>query len=759
MNTINLNGEWQLGFRPEGVSGAEWRTVNAEVPGNVECDLMRHGIIPDLTKGDNIYRALELEGYEWRYEKAFQMPEDFPVGGARLVFEGIDCLATVLLNGQEIGQAANMFIEHVFDAGPALNRGGSNYLEVRIRSAVREGLKHEVGPDTLALNSNWEALRIRKAGHMYGWDIAPRIVSAGLWRGVRLEAVPETEFRSVYLGTISVDTVAATAKVLVDWDIVSEHNLHDLTLALTVNDGAQTVYQVEKPVLCPHGRLYVDLKDVKFWWPLGYGAAHLYDVSLQIRDKQDMVLTECRQKLGVRTIKLQRTPLTSEAHDGDFSFIVNGQRIYVKGTNWVPLDALHARDKQHLESTMAMAVDLNCNMLRCWGGNVYEDHDFFALCDLCGIMVWQDFALACACYPQDEEFMAQIRREATSVVKKLRNHPSLALWSGNNEIDCAYAEWSQARRDPNVCDKISRVLLAEVVSQLDYLRDYLPSSPYYSPELMSRGIPHTMKPEDHLWGPRDDFKGKFYMSSNAHFVSEIGYHGCPDPASMREMFDADKLWPWENNDQWLTRAVRPLPRHTDYNYRIPLMASQIEVLFDRRPENLEDFILASQVSQAEALKFFIEKWRSEKGFRGGMLWWNLRDCWPLISDAIVDYYDRKKLAYEYVKASQRDVCFLVTEPENGKHKLMVVNDLPCAVNGAVVMRDADSGALLYEGCFTVAENGQTALAEVAVSAKPAMWLLEMTIKGKDSVQKNHYLAGPRPFQLEVYRKWLKKIRG
>ncbi len=753
---ILLNGKWGLNYR-KNESVSQWISIDAEVPGNVELDLMREGLLPDLTKGDNIYAALELERNEWIYSRSFSITPDFDRQDAELVFEGIDCLAEIKLNGQALGKADNMFIEHRFAVGDLLRADSENLLEVHISSAVKAGMAHELSPDTFAQANNWETLRIRKAGHMYGWDIAPRIVSAGLWRGVRLETIPANRFRSVYVGTVETDAVKHTAKLMVDWNISANQLIHDLSVAVSITDSSRDIHTSVFPCLGTHGRQYIDLNEIELWWPRGYGNAKLYDITLQILDCNGEALAEYREKLGLRTVKLRRTEITSDAKDGDFSFIVNGERIFIKGTNWVPLDALHSRDKQHLAKTMEMALDLNCNMLRCWGGNVYEDHDFFELCDRNGILVWQDFALACAAYPQDDEFKAQIHKEAESVIKKLRNHPSLALWSGNNEIDELYAEWTPLKRDPNVCDRLSREVLPAAVRTFDPLRDYLPSSPYFGPELMALGVPHSMKPEAHLWGPRDNFKGPFYMSSNAHFVSEIGYHGCPNVESMKEMLDTDKLWPWRDNDQWLTKAVRPLPRQENYNYRIPLMANQISVLFEDIPNNLEDFILASQISQAEALKFFIEKWRSEKEFRSGILWWNLRDCWPIISDAIVDYYYRKKLAYTYVKTSQTDISAMITEAERGNHKLMVVNDTPKSVSGRISVYDADSKSVLFQGAFEVSVNGVSTVSEISAVDIASMWLIRMDIDNSSTEYVNHYLAGPRPFCLEVYKKWLKQI--
>ena len=765
MQIIDLSGKWELKYRvqqqrPTAITAntfeTDWKEIAAEVPGNVELDLMRSGIVPDLTKANNVYQAIEFEKYEWLYSKSFSVPEKLSSKEIKLIFEGIDCFASISLNGQEIGYADNMLISHSFEVSKILNNPGKNLLEVHIISAVEEGRKKAHLPDNYAFEGNWEALRVRKAPHMYGWDIAPRIVSAGLWRGVRLETVETTRFREVYWGTIDVDLKSKSASLMLDWDIATDiSDLYALKLSIQIERLGKKVYSCEKPLLGVHGKEFIDLQCVDFWWPRGFGEPNRYDMLVQLLDENGRVIAESKEQTGIRTIKLKRTELSSGNADGDFSFIVNKQKIFIKGTNWIPLDAFHSRDKQHLAKTFDMVLDLNCNMLRCWGGSVYEDHDFFDLCDANGILVWQDFALACAIYPQDQDFIDQIKREAESVIKKIRNHPSLALWCGNNEIDSAYYVWTPLKQDPNLCDNISRKVLAEMVRRLDPLRDYLPSSPYYGPELIERGVPHNMKPEDHLWGPRDNFKGEFYTSSNAYFVSETGYHGCPCIESMHEMLDPDHLWPWQKNGQWLTRAVRPLPQQSAYDYRIPLMAKQIEILFGEVPGNPEDFILASQISQAEALKFFIEKWRSGKWPRSGIIWWNLKDCWPIISDSTVDYYYRKKIAYYYVKKSQSDICAVITEPDNGMHKLIIVNDTNEAVCGHIQLQDFESGKTLYDGQFNIDANGKIEVTGIEAVFKPALRIMEMTISGRDEIFRNHYVAGNHPFEFKKYKKWLK----
>jgi beta-mannosidase len=761
----SLDGSWQLSYGPQRPDGprspadlarAGWPAIAAMVPGNVELDLMKAGKLPELSVGTNIYRLRELEGNQWWYQRIFPTPKRPGNTRIELVFEGIDCLGTVFLNGREVGQTRNMFIAHRFDVTDLLREeGAENELAVRLDSAVIEGRKHQPAAVEGASSVNWDSLAIRKAPHMYGWDIMPRIVSAGLWRSVRLEFMPVTHWQDVYFTTLQADPAQHKARVLVDWQFDTEQfDIGHWQVRVSLERNSKITHASTHSVVNPHDRQVFELSDVELWWVRGYGGQPLYDLTLELLDGDGKVLDTWRQQVGIRTIKLVRSELTTPEKPGEFVFVINGEKVFVKGSNWVPLDGLHSRDKGHLASTFAMVVDLNCNMLRCWGGNVYEDHDFFELCDQSGVMVWQDFAMACAIYPQTDAFAAEIQAEAGAVVRKLRNHPSLGLWAGNNEIDEAYDGWFGTRLDPNT-DRLSRQVLPEVVRQYDPVRDYLPSSPYHSPAMVQAGSQGQLKPEDHLWGPRDDFKGRFYTDSPAHFASEIGYHGCPDRRSLEQMMDPGFVWPWQNNEQWLTRAVRPLPSMTNYDYRIPLMAKQMGVLFGSVPDNLDDFVLASQISQAEADKFFIEMFRSAKWRRTGIIWWNLRDGWPIISDAIVDYYNRPKLAYRYVKCAQSDVCAMCGEAEAGRHPMVVVNDTLAKVGGHVVVSDLGSHQNLFESDYHVGPNGREVVGLIPQAAQPAMWLIEWTVGGQKF--QNHYLAGPRPFKLDDYKRWLKSL--
>jgi beta-mannosidase len=757
----SLDGKWSLSFGPQlgeadvAEAPGGFCTIAARVPGNVEIDLQAAGVIEEPSIGENIYALREYEAFQWWYRRSFKAPAVGPGHRLRLVFEGIDTIATVFVNGRRVGTADNMFLAHAFDVTDAV-RAGENELVVRIDSAVLAGRKYQPEPITYAWEYNWEALPVRKAAHMYGWDILPRLVSAGLWRSVRLEVQAPTRLGEVWWSTRSVDAEQRTAAVFMDWHVISERaSVEGMSVRVTLSREGKDLHRAEYRVASTHGRQLLQLKGVDLWWPRGFGRADLYEATVTLVDRDGTVLDEHRCRVGIRRIELRRTDTTSVESQGEFVFVVNGHKVFIKGTNHVPLDALHSRDGQHIDALFAMAAELNCNMLRCWGGNVYEDHAFFDRADELGIMIWQDFAFACLIYPQTEDFLSQARREAESVVRKLRNHPSLALWAGNNEIDTSY-RLSGIGRDPNE-DALSRVVLADVVRRLDPLRPYLPSSPYCSPDAMRAPDPRAAMPEDHLWGPRDDYKGKFYTTSPAHFVSEIGYHGCNNRASLEQMFNEQHLWPWQDNPQWLAKAARPSPDVHIYDYRIPLMARQAGFLFGEIPDDLDDFILASQASQAEALKFFIERMRLGKWRRTGILWWNLRDGWPVISDALVDYYNRRKLAYEYIKRVQADVCPMLAEAVDGEHRAAVVNDTLMPVRGRLMIRGADGERELLQCDVDCPANDIVHLDTIPAAGKPSLYLLDCTLDdGRRFL--NHYLAGPRPLPLADFKRFLAAIK-
>lgn len=770
---INLNGKWELYFGPQDDSAPQtpdellassFRNIEAQVPGNVELDLIKANILPDIKVGNNIFETRKFETYQWWYKKIINLASVSSEKRTFLVFDGIDCIASIWLNNNLIGNTDNMFIQHQFDITDVLKRG-ENKLYVQIKSPIIEARKYELTPYNFAFDSNWESLSIRKAPHMYGWNIMPRLVSAGIWRDVYMETKPNTQFRSVYWVTKQADPEKKTAILFTAWDFETDiSNLDGCNLSVQVSNSNGTIVNEEFPVLSNHGSRNFNVKDVELWWPKGFGEQQLYDAELILKDINGKIISESKNRIGIRTVHLEYSDVSTKESPGKFQFVVNGYPVFVKGTNWVPLDAIHSKDQQHLPNMFEMLKDLNCNMVRCWGGNVYEDTDFYDLCDEKGIMVWQDFSLACGRYPQNNEFLEKMETEATSVVKKFRNHPSLVLWAGDNENDITRLWDGSIHLNPND-DLISRKVLKNVIRNYDPFCNYLPSSPYVTDEIFNAGFDRSIMPENHLWmRPRGRFKDPFYTETNAVFASEIGFHGCPNLQTLKQMFHKNYLIPdYKNrtwNSEWQTKSTLSIPIEQEYIQgrltRNDFMVDEIEALFGECPNSFEDFIFASQAAQAEAFKFSIDFWRSRKPQKMGIIWWNLRDGWPIISDAVVDYYYRKKIAYDFIKQAQNDVQIIVCESKNEFHEIKVVNDTREDAKGSVEIYNVDNNEMIFSAPYTVLSNTSVTIGQIKKELKQQMWKIRWHDHHHNNFE-SHYLEGNPPFNLQDYKSWFKKI--
>ncbi len=761
---ISLNGKWDLEFweqegdpvtDPAAIAGLKTTRLSATVPGNVELDLLAAGMIENPEIGNNIYKLRPYEFCQWMYSRHFTAPS--LADGQRLIldFEGIDCIADIWLNGEKIGSADDALIAHRFDVtGKA--KAGDNLLQVVLRSAVLEAQKELVG--TYSFRHYTESVWIRKPRHCYGWDIMPRLVSAGLWRDVSLIVQDPVSISDVHWVTVDTDPATGNVSAFVDVQVkYPASKIDKVKLHVKLEKDGSTAYEIERILPTFAWRTEFKLDKAELWWPKGYGDPALYDGTVSIVDEDGTVLASDTRKVGFRTVRLDRSEMIKDG-EGEFSFFINGERIFVRGTNWVPLDGFHSRDARWVDSTLDMVVDLNCNMIRCWGGNVYEDTPFYDRCDREGIMVWQDFSMAGVIYPQDDRFVSKLRDEIKQVVIKFRGHPSLAIWSGNNENDNSLL-WTLPtfHIDPNR-DVISRKMIPEVLYEFDPTRPYLPSSPYFSEEAFQNGCQRSDLPQDHLWGPRGYYKDPFYKDAQAIFVSEIGYHGAPNKESVEKMFTKDCRYPWTRdgdwNEEWMTKSVRPLPFFVEFEGRNDLMTKQINLLFGFRPKTLEDFIAASQSTQAEAMKYFVEKFRGERFRRTGIIWWNVRDGWPIVSDAIVDYYNSKKLAYSYLWNAQRTVCVLINDEEEGVLPLRAVNDSFVPAEGKVKVTDVESGKVIYNGKFSVGSNDRSLVAGLPVPHGQGVLLIEYETGGQKF--RNHYLYGAPPFDFKSYQRWLKE---
>lgn len=750
-----LKGNWRLlalpngevkatGFAPVCTAelAARKDTIPAEVPGCMELDFFRAGQAPDPYVAGNPLFYQQFENRHLWYYTEFDAPD----GADELLFEGIDTVAEIYLNGKLLGKAENMLIPHTFPVSELRKTGNS--LVVHILPATIEARKYPLTPLTTGQHYNAASLPLRKAAYMYGWDILPRFVSGGLYRPVYLLKKAEERIEEYYLYTTKVDPAKNTARLNFFYRIHTDADfLNDLTLTLKGVCGASE-FAFTLPLWHTDGTACLTVSEPLLWFPKNAGEPNLYEVTLTLA-RGETVLDEKQFSFGIRTAELVRTSVLDENGNGDFYFRINGKKVFCLGTNWVPTDAFPCRQPQFLLRGLKLLSDIGCNTVRVWGGGLYEDDAFYDYCDRHGILVWQDFAFGCAIYPEDERFLALAGKEAKTVIRRLRQHPSLVLWAGDNEGDLVYG-WKCLPQDPND-HPLTRTVLPRTVREHDPIRPYLPSSPYLDSVAFQL---HKKTPEDHLWGPRDYFKGDYYRGAKALFASEIGYHGCPSPQNLKKFISGDQLFPLldENGNgrpDWLVHAASPeLSPSAPYAYRIPLMINQVKTMFGEAAGSLADFARQSQISQAEAFKYFIEKFRLARERAGGVIWWNLIDGWPQISDAVVDYYGTEKLAYSFIRRVQAPLILSFDEPSEEKYGLYAISELTEETPLTFTVTDVLTGRTLLAGSVTATGEGVTPLGNLPQSKGFRFLLIEWSA-GKYS-GKNHYITKARGISYREY---------
>lgn len=795
--TSSLNGPWTVFVERDG-RGTAFTEMSAlersglaraevSVPGTVEDALQQLGELPEeLYRGAAVLASRRVENYGYFFARRFEVSAaERGARSLRLVFDGVDTLATYFVNGRHVGSSANMLVPIELEVGGAL-RAGTNEVVVRIDPPcarpsealdLYEGSPHSYREESVAL---------RKAPHMYGWDIMPRLLSGGLWRGARLEA--------------------RTGPVLEDWVVVApgplagaaEARLRLLTsvsgipgllgghlpealhrpggpavLTLDASCAGRRI-EVEVPLLAPSQAHDFNVPGPALWWPRGYGEPACYRGRLTLA-QDGAVLDEVAVSFGLRTVELDRRAPEGAGTQG-FAFVLNGERVFCYGPNWVPLDARHAADAGLYRSRLDLLERSGANMVRCWGGNVYEDEAFFEATDATGIMVWQDMAMACAAYPQDDDFARGLRHEVRTLAKRLRRHPSLVLWCGDNEVDLINVGRGL---DPDA-NVLTREVLPRALARLDPFRPYHPSSPYISAGAVASGDLERHG-DAHLWGPRDAFWSDFYRSSQAPFVSEIGFMGLPEHRSLEEMFgdDGPSWWP-PRDTRWLVHATDPTMdwgssfwARTAKTFDRAAQYVDLGTPFEEAP--VDDVVLASQLAQAEGFKYVIERARHARSpERSGLLWWNLVDGWPQVSDAVVDYYGRKKLAYAFIARVQTPLLLSVMEEppagERGdgaqqdpstplRHALVAVNHSrrTRAGEARVTLAQTEGPASpLWEGSFELPPGGHLQVAELSLPpARQGLVLLDVDSDGEHLA--NHAIVGKPPFTLADWRAWLPKI--
>ena len=747
-----LNEGWQ--FKQARLSN--W--YPATVPGVVHTDLINNKIIEDPFFRLNERGMQWIDKEDWIYQTSFQLtPEIMERQNIDLVFKGLDTYADVYLNEKKILETNNMFREWKTDIKAEL-KPGENILKIYFHSPIKVDI-----PKWDALPYHYEASNdqsengglfdkkvsvfARKAGYHYGWDWGPRLVTSGIWRPVYIEAWNDARLSDVFIRQQEVSK--SRASIVGEIEVQSDKEIDEATL--TVTDAASGRVMAGKTVSLHKGNNKISLpfiiRNPRLWWSNGLGEQHLYDfrTALTINNETSDIQST---KVGIRSLKIINRP----DKDGKTFYVeLNGVPVFAKGANYIPQDNFLPRVTPELyEKTILDAANVNMNMLRIWGGGIYENDLFYELCDRYGILVWQDFMFACSLYPAEGELLENIRQEAIDNVKRLRNHACIALWCGNNECNDAWFNWGWQKRykaqNPEYEKKIWKqftdqyyVTLPEVVKEYAPESFYWPSSPFARED----GGSDDHNGDRHYW---DVWHGKkpieTYNKERSRFFSEYGFQSFPEFESVKRYAPCEEDWDIYSE---VMMSHQRGGMHANQLIETYLLNEY------RTPKNFEAFLYMNHVLQGDAIKTAIEAHRRDMPYCMGTLFWQHNDCWPVASWASRDYYGRWKAQHYFARKAYRDILVSPITDEDGVLNIQVVSDRLKSCNGTLqveVMKLTGEKVNSYKRNIKIDANSSQTVFSVplgeALKNTPKedvfVHAVLLTDKGKNSYANNYFLV-------------------
>ncbi len=652
---IFINNDWNIKTENDSI-----RFVT-DIPNEIHLDLYKNKIIPHPFYGDNEKHIQWVADKNWIYEKDFDVDSTLlEMENIELVLEGVDTYSDIYLNNIEILTTYNQFRQWSVDVKTIL-KPSNNKLKIIISSPFeienKKAKAHEFQPPSDS------RIFTRKAAYVYGWDWGPRIVTSGIWKPVKLVGWNGPKLKDVFI--IQDSLTERKAYLTAKFEIYSTKP-DEITLFVY---GNKQKLMTETGFQSIDVRLEIDYPDL--WWPNGLGDQKFYQIDCSLTHNDYGVQTISR-KVGLRTIELVQN---KDSLGKSFYFKVNGLPVFMKGANYIPMQILgNDVDTNMYERLINDVAESNMNMLRVWGGGIYEHDIFYDLCDEKGILVWQDFMFANGMYPADSFMLKNIESEASEQIKRLRNHPSIALFCGNNEIAEAWANWGwknkysieQQKKMEKDYSQIFHEQLPDMVSQLSPHISYWPSSPQFG-----RGDKLSQfEGDSHYWGVwHDEEPFEMFEQKVPRFMSEFGFQSYPSLKTLSGWFDEKDL----NYDSHILQNHQKHPKGNELIKKY--MARDYFV-----PENFADFIYVSQLLQAEGITRGIEAHRRAMPYCMGSLYWQLNDCWPVVSWSGIDYEGRWKALQYFAKKSFEPVI-LSLEIKDETLNIYLVNDKNEGVEG------------------------------------------------------------------------------
>ncbi|WP_299523235.1 glycoside hydrolase family 2 protein [Winogradskyella sp.] len=651
--TIEINQDWQF----KTVNDSVW--YPATVPGNVFTDLLDNNLIEDPFIGDNEKKVQWVSGVDWEYKTTFHLDKEIlERKHLELNFEGLDTYASVYLNDSLILKANNAFRAWDVDVKSLFKSENELRLVFEKTSKYEETEKEKLRYELPEGNR----IFTRKAQFQYGWDWGPKLNTSGIWKPIKLVSWNDVRLKDINIKQLGIEK--NKAELLIDFGVLNS----EYTYEIYVNDSLNFEFKKPNPLIPTWIPLII--KDPKLWWPHNIGKPNLYNIKVLVKDGR-RILDSISVKKGLRTIAL----ITEKDSIGEsFYFKVNDVPVYAKGANYIPQHSFQNKvTNAHYEKLLNDVVSSNMNMLRVWGGGIYENDIFYELCDEKGILVWQDFMFACAMYPGDSGFLENVQYEAEQQVKRLRNYASLALWCGNNENSEGWHRWGwQANRSNKEKDeiwnnylKVFDSILPITVSKLTDTH-YWESSPKYgrgNPKYKTEGDAHDW------WIWHDAYPFEHLEESVPRFMSEFGFQSFPSYEAIRFINQNDALNITSEGFKNHQKHVRGFQLIEDYMQRDFPMPD----MYTERSRSAEDYVYMSQLLQAHGIIKGIEAHRRAKPYNMGALYWQFNDCWPAVSWSSIDHFGNwKALQYKLKRAFNN--ILISSKVENDTLKTWIVND-------------------------------------------------------------------------------------
>ena len=666
---VVLNTGWEFSQ-----AGTElWRP--AQVPGTVHQDLINHKQLPDPFYGINEQKIQWVENEDWEYRTAFIVtPEQLKRDDAQLVFEGLDTYADVYLNGALLLKADNMFVGYTIPVKSQL-RIGENLLHIYFHSPIRQTLPqyNSNGFNYPADNDHHDkhlSIFSRKAPYSYGWDWGIRMVTSGIWRPLTIRFYDAASISDYHIKQLALTDQLANLSNELEINNILPRPLQAEVRINTSFEGSAEKSISQAITLQPginHVSIPSEVASPVRWMPNGWGKPALYDFSAQII-VEDKVVAEQSHRIGLRTVRL----VNEKDKDGEsFYFEVNGVPMFAKGANYIPQDALLTNVTTERYQTLFRDIrEANMNVIRVWGGGTYEDDRFYDLADENGILVWQDFMFACTPYPSDPTFLKRVEAEACYNIRRLRNHASLAMWCGNNEILEALKYWGFNKNFPPEIyqemfrgyDKLFHQLLPAKVKELDADRFYIHSSPYFAnwgrPESWGIGDSHNWE----VWYGQKTFES--LDTDLPRFMSEFGFQSFPEMKTI-STFAAPEDYQIESE---------VMNAHQKSSIGNALICTYMERDYII-PEKFEDFVYVGLVLQGQGMRHGLEAHRRNRPYCMGTLYWQLNDSWPVVSWSSIDYYGNWKALHYQAKRAFAPILINPIQ-QNDSLNIYLISDCP-----------------------------------------------------------------------------------